>query len=112
MQNQQIFQASLSFFFLSFASLPAWASEIFIKGGAFEYVASHWQTFITGTKELKRLKAGFLLKQIFDRFKNKTISLPPEQLLQVYSGHEITISSILNGLGVFEVFFIVIDLQN
>lgn len=84
-------------------TIPAWAREIFIDGGAFGYVASHWQTFITGTKELKRLKAGFLLKQMFDRFKRKALSLLPDQLMQIYSGHEITVSSILNSLGVFEV---------
>lgn len=86
--------------------IPGWAQGIFFNGTSFKYIASHWQTFVTGTMELKRLKSGFLLKQIFDRFKNKTLSLLPQQLMQIYSGHEITISGILNSLGVFEVFFL------
>lgn len=83
--------------------IPAWAREIFFKGGTFEYVSSQWQIFITGTKDLMRLKSGFLLFQIIDRFRNKTLSLLPEKLMHIYSGHEITISGILNSLGVFEV---------
>lgn len=89
---------------LIYSRIPAWAREIFIESGTFEYVSSHWQTFITGTKELKRLKSGFLLSQIINRFRDKAFSLLPEKLMHLYSGHEITISGILNSLGVFEVF--------
>lgn len=52
---------------------------------------------------MKRLKSGFLLKEIFDRFGNKASSLLPDQLMQIYSGHDITIASLLNSLGVFDV---------
>lgn len=72
-------------------------------GGAFEYLANYWLIFTTGTTELKRLKTGFLLKEILERFKNKTLSLLPDQLMHIYSGHDITIGGILNSLGLFEV---------
>lgn len=90
-----------------FWRIPAWARKIFIPGGIFEYISTFWFKFITGTTELKRLKSGFLLKQLLDRFKNKTLSLlPAEQMMQIYSGHDITISGILDSLDVFEVWYI------
>lgn len=57
----------------------------------------------TGTTELKRLESDFLLIEILDRFMNKTLSLLPDQLMQIYSGHDSTIEGMLNSLGVFEV---------
>lgn len=85
--------------------LPEWTREVFIPGGALEYLKTYWIKFITGTPELKRLKSGFLLKEILDRFKNKTLSSLPDELMRIYSGHDITIASLLNTLDVFEVFF-------
>lgn len=83
--------------------LPEWTHKVFIPGGVFEYLAEYWLIFTTGTTELKRLKSGFLLKEIFDRFKKKTLSLLPDELMYIYSGHDITIGGLLNSLGVFEV---------
>lgn len=72
-------------------------------GDRFEYLSTYWLKVVTATTQLKRLRSGFLLKDILDRFKNKTLSLLPNQVMQIYSGHEITISSMLNSLGLFEV---------
>lgn len=83
--------------------IPAWANEILEPGGVAESLATYWFKLITGNVALKRLRSGFLLKQILDRFKNKTISLLPEQLMQIYSGHDTTLAAMLNSLGVFEV---------
>lgn len=57
----------------------------------------------TGTTELKKLKSGFLVKDIFDRFKKKTLSKLPKMLMQIYSGHDFTIAALLDSLGLFEV---------
>lgn len=85
---------------------------MFIPGGAFEKVALYWFEFQTGTTELKRLKSGFLLKDILDRFKNKTLSLLPDQLMQIYSGHDSTIASLLNTLNIFEVLLQIFRFKN
>lgn len=57
----------------------------------------------TATTTMKRLKSGFLLKEILNRFKNKTLTLESKQLMSMYSGHETTVAGILNSLGLFEV---------
>lgn len=59
----------------------------------------------TNTKQLARLKAGFLLKDIMERFRQKIeLTLKPlERRLWLYTAHDYTIANILNGLGVFEV---------
>lgn len=70
-----------------------------------EYITKYSYAMYTNTKELARLKFGFLLKDIMDRFKRKIESTlkPLERRLWLYTAHDYTISNILNGLGVFEV---------
>lgn len=86
-------------------SLPEWTHDEF-PGGVMKLLAEHWFKHLTGTTELKRLKSGFLIKEILDRFKNKTLSnLTPDRSLWLYSAHDITIASVMNSLGVLEVFF-------
>lgn len=89
---------------VSLFRLPYWAHEIMKPGDRFEYLSTYWLKVVTATTQLKRLRSGFLLKDILDRFKNKTLSFLPNQVMQIYSGHETTISSMLNSLGLFEVF--------
>lgn len=93
------------FFFFNFR-LPEWTRPVY-PGGAMEYLSGYWLKFITGTAELKRIRAGFLLKEIFDRFKKKTLS-PDDRVMWLYSGHDITVAIVLNALGVFEVHFRVV----
>lgn len=58
----------------------------------------------TSTTKMKRLKSGFLLKEILDRFNNKSLStLSPNSSLYIYSAHDITLAAMLNSLGVFDV---------
>lgn len=92
--------------------LPEWAKKIMIPGGKFEYLANYWIKSISGTTEMKKLKSGFILKDIFDRFKNKTLAKLPGQLMHIYSGHDITIASVLNGLGLLEVFTHIFLIKN
>lgn len=59
--------------------------------------------FIQST-EMKKLKSGFLLKDILDRFSRKKDStLDPDQSLYLYFAHDITLSNMLNSLGLFKV---------
>lgn len=59
---------------------------------------------LKSTPELARLKSGFLLKEIFERFSQKIQSiLQPDRALWLYSGHSTTTTTMLNGLGFSEV---------
>lgn len=59
----------------------------------------------TYTPKLARLKVGFLIKEIFQRFTNKSSSLTnPKQSVWIYSAHDTTVANLLNALGLFEVF--------
>lgn len=58
----------------------------------------------TYTPAMARFRAGFLLKEILQRSYNKSISYKPlTQKLWIYSGHDMTISNILNAMGLFDV---------
>lgn len=60
----------------------------------------------TNTPQMARLKYGFLLKEIFEHFAQKIDgTLEPSRLLWLYSGHDFTISGLMNSLGLFEVGF-------
>lgn len=74
-------------------------------GSDFEKLAVNWfKIFTTGSNELKALRSGYLLKEIFDRFTNKTQSkLEPDRSLWMYFAHDITLTNTLNSLGLFEV---------
>lgn len=86
-------------------SLPNWAEEIMTDGDMFEYLASQQFLSNTRTTELKRLYAGFLLKEIFDRSAYKALSpTSVGQTMWMYFAHDSTIAGVLNTLGVFEVF--------
>lgn len=59
---------------------------------------------LSNTTEMKKLKSGFLIKEMLERFTNKSQSkLKPDRSLWIYSGHDITISHLLNSLGLFDV---------
>lgn len=81
--------------------------------GDLEYLAMCWfKIFTSGkdhqsTNEMKKLKSGFLLKEILDRFTSKVQStLNPNRSLWMYFAHDITLSNMLNTLGMFEVLMI------
>lgn len=58
----------------------------------------------TNTKLLARLKSGFLIKNIYERFTMKKDStLSPDRVLFLYSAHDETIINVLNALNLFEV---------
>lgn len=70
----------------------------FVKLGVF------WFSIFTPTPETKKLKMGYLLKEILDHFSSKIQkTLTPDRSLWMYFAHDNTIAAMLNTLGVFEV---------
>lgn len=58
----------------------------------------------TDTKQLARLKSGFFIKAMFERFAQKINStLKPDRSLWFYSAHDFIIADTLNSLELFEV---------
>lgn len=58
---------------------------------------------MTHSTETKKMRSGFLLKEMLDRFKEKILS-SSEQLLYIYSAHDNVIINFLNSLNVYEVY--------
>lgn len=88
---------------IHFHRLPEWTKKVY-PGGDMKWISG--QSFVTNTATpvLKRLKAGFLLREILTRLTNKTLSkLTPDRTLHMYSAHDTTVASLLNTLGVFDV---------
>lgn len=48
---------------------------------------------------------GFLIKEMFERFENKSKSiLDPNRSMWIYSAHDTTVARLLNVLGLYEVY--------
>lgn len=85
--------------------LPDWTSKVFYPGSDMTKLANFCFKMKTNTKTLARLKSGFLIREIFERFTQKmNDSLTPNRNLWIYSAHDSTIANVLNSLGLFEVF--------
>lgn len=87
--------------------LPEWTSEVY-PGGGFQEMAD--TSFLTNTltPQLARLKYGNLLREILVDFQRKTDrTLDPDRLVHMYSGHDSTVSALLNMLGLFKVLIII-----
>lgn len=69
-----------------------------------EGIARYHYAMATATKKLARLKSGFLLKEMVQRFSDKIYEkLKPDRTLWLYSSHESALANMLNSLGMFEV---------
>lgn len=80
-----------------------WAEEA-LESGDLKYLATYFYRIFTHTTEMKKLRSGFLLKEILDRFKEKSQSLlSPDRTMWMYFAHDTTIANVLNSLGLFEV---------
>ncbi|XP_037041769.1 prostatic acid phosphatase-like [Bradysia coprophila] len=83
--------------------LPDWAEKVMVPGGDFEYLAFNWLAIFTQMTEQKRLKSGWLLKEILDHCTSKIRStLSPNRSIFMYFGHDITLGNMLNSLGLFQ----------
>lgn len=59
---------------------------------------------VTHSIEMKKLRAGFLIKEMLDRFKNKTLSfLAPDRTVWLYAAHGSVVVNVLNSLDLFDV---------
>lgn len=86
--------------------LPEWTKKVFVPGGDLEWVANHSFQLATITPELARLKSGFLIREILERFTQKIGStLSPDRSVWIYSAHDTTVANVLNALNLFEVNF-------
>lgn len=84
--------------------LPDWAEKAVEPGGIIERIADSHFKVNTATPELARLKSGFLIKEMMERFTQKIFcALEPDRSLWLYSAHDETIANVLNSLGLFEV---------
>ncbi|XP_055308428.1 prostatic acid phosphatase-like [Sitodiplosis mosellana] len=84
--------------------LPSWVNDISrYTNDTLEQISTiHMESF-THTNEMKKIKAGFLIKEMFDRFKNKSLSLlQPHLSIWAYSAHDLNIVSVLNALNLYE----------
>lgn len=76
-----------------------------------EKLANFCFSMPTNTKLLARLKAGFFVREVYERFIEKSNgTLSPDRKLWIYSAHDSTIANILNTLGLFEVDILVYEL--
>lgn len=92
------------FTFICACRLPRWAKKVMQPGGKFEKMAFYWYTLYTRKMLMKKLRAGYLLKEILDRFTGKIKkNLKPNKTIYLYFAHDTTIAQLLDTLGVFKV---------
>lgn len=85
--------------------LPEWAQPVWTYGNkTLEHFAALFFKGHTHTTEMKKISAGPLIKEIFDRFEllRNTSLENPKQKLWLYSGHDLTIVTLLNALNVYK----------
>lgn len=75
--------------------------------GPMSYIAKFNFKVGTNTRQMARLKYGFLIKEIFEHFAQKIDgTLEPNRSLWLYSAHDFTVSGLLNSFGLFQVIFV------
>lgn len=84
--------------------LPEWTKSIFYPGSNLSYTLE-FELFKsqTLTPEMARLKMGFLLRDILTQFDGKAKNQPGTPQIQMYSGQDYTIASMLSGLNLIDV---------
>ncbi|XP_026831711.1 prostatic acid phosphatase isoform X2 [Drosophila erecta] len=83
-------------------TLPEWTKKVY-GGEELTYVSNFAFAISSYTRKLARLKAGPLLKDIFQRFQKKSAGrLSPDRSMWIYSAHDTTVASVLNALKLFE----------
>lgn len=84
--------------------MSKWTNKVLAAGSEGESIATRALVRGTETPEMARLGAGFLIREMLDRFKKKIASvLMPDRSIWMYSTHDTTIPHILNSLGLFDV---------
>lgn len=87
-------------FFIIF-SIPSWGEQA-MKNKNFVHLSLLYYVIFTRSTEMKKLRSGYLLQEILDRSKNKTLStLSPDRSLWLYFAHDNSIVDMLNSLGLY-----------
>lgn len=85
------------------SSSTDWVTEALKSNDILEYISATSYQSATYYTEQKKQRSGFLIKEILDRFKNKTLSLlKPDRSLWIYVVHSTGMVNILNSLNLFE----------
>lgn len=90
-------------------SLPEWTHKVY-PSIDMSYVSDLTFAISTYTRQMARLKTGPLIKEMLQRFVDKSKGkLNPDRSLWVYSAHDTTVANVLNTLKLFDVgyFFLV-----
>lgn len=104
MIHQTYCQAYLAVYFVIDAffsfSTPDWVENVMQSGGDFEQIHKLYFTSQTNTTEMKKLRSGFLLKEILDQSRKMQgfQSIEPPKL-RLYFAHDITLVDMLLSLG-------------
>lgn len=80
-------------------TLPAWTQKVFPD--AMKPLKDLSFKLNTWTPEMKRLRSGPLIQSILDHFRHFVEGKTSRKML-MYSGHDTTVSSLLNSLGMFD----------
>lgn len=80
-------------------TLPDWTKKVFPD--EMKTMADLSFTLSTYTQEMKRLRGGPIIQSILDHFHN-FIAEQHQLKMLMYSGHDTTLSSLLNSLGMFD----------
>ncbi|XP_031637767.1 lysosomal acid phosphatase-like [Contarinia nasturtii] len=84
-------------------SLPKWAKKEFYPGCLMEKIGMECFLAFVSTEKMLRVKPGYLIKDILDRFSaKKNGTLKPDRSIHVYSAHDTTIIGVLSALKLFE----------
>lgn len=85
--------------------LEAWAEHLLKEPSQLQNASIFLAHSLTNSTELQKLRSGFLLKEILDRFTNKTTrpEIDPDRVFWMYFTHGQTIIDMLNSLGLFTV---------
>lgn len=84
--------------------LPEWANIALESNHTLDYLGAINYQSVTHSIEMKKLRAGFLIREILDRFKNKTLCLlEPDRTVWLYAAHGSVVVNVLNALNLFDV---------
>lgn len=89
-----------------FDRISEWGEALIEPDGPFERFVFDWYATRTATREMCKIKSGFLLKEMFDHFASKSQGkLSPDRSVWMYFAHDHTIINLLHTLRMYEVQF-------
>ncbi|OXA50096.1 Lysosomal acid phosphatase [Folsomia candida] len=85
-------------------TIPEWTRKIF-PGGAMQKLSNFAFKMATYTEEMKRLRGGPLVKEIIRHMDHRVRRKPgtKHRKLYAYSAHDLTLTAVLDTLGVYDV---------